>query len=783
MSEIVEFPEDFSGLEKMNYTRFATAYTVRRPSQAPTKFDRWDDFQFPNGSVVHTLNGFDTLEAPNNGLPDPLLPPMVNEKLPVFLMVVTKLPHEDTQPFGVSENYVYRPNLVASHVGHFFKEHRKFHRVLSDRTLRTMAGVLTWLDYSPLNEMRVNGTLHVYRKFDILFRTILDSIVNIGAGKHHYIVLPQGDHVFQRALVQRTFKDLSTNTLNAFLHDPSVFPLLHILGYVYGKTRELSVTPYKQDVKILGKDAEVLSHLRSTSLLERISPDLFSSINFVFQKDNRAVVYNLGDLDKFADDGSFYLKLFRHFMNLRLTVGRLPDHVDPDSEQFDELVESESGQGPVEDTNDAIVRSDTPGIKLSDLEAAAKRAPITMVKTSKVEHSFKPQDPSTTSFEERLRTAAIASTQAVIVAEPKKESRRNQLIEAHLKATLNGKTLGELVQPLETQVIAPKSMGFVTSAPEASYQKSSLLAMDRTYHAHAYHHEMAKVVGSLAKHGMFITKIDEEKTHTEMDRTTTYRVNLADVNGKTHHVKFTVPDVDANGMMKLSGVEYRLTRQIANVPICKISPTRVNLSSYYNKIIVERIQSKRYSFEADTAKLINSLKAKGLLRATSGAAPYPTRKVAYDYTAIGRSFTEIACGGFELHFGGDSAPLDTVDVSSLDVLKPLEDKFGAYVGSGPGDTRLFWNLNNQIVQVDGTEIIHTWASFHTMLVDVLGSEASADRTPLEWTQANIINQTIPLVYILAFRIGLKTLFEMINLEYRFYTEKNDVAVGRWYFGV
>jgi hypothetical protein len=773
MSDMIDTDNDFSGLEKMNYARFQLAYTVRRPGQAPTKFDDWSTFQFPNGSVVHTVNGFDTLVAPNEGLPDPKLPPMLNEKLPVYLMISAKVAGESAQPFGVKESYSFRASMVSSHIGHFIKTNPRYHRIISDRVLRTMSGVLTWVDYSPLNEIRVNGTLHAYRKFDIIFRTILDSVITIGSSKHHYILLPQSDRVFQRAIIQRTFKDLSTNTLNAFLNDPSMFPLLHILGFVYGKTHDLNVAPYKEDVKILGKDNDLFGEVKSSSLLERISPDMMAAINFVFYKDNRAVVYNLADLARFAEDSAFYPKLYRHFMNLRLISGTLPDHIDPDSEQFDEFV-SDASPDKVEPT---VVDQSVPVAKTEPVVAPTAVVSAPVVKAApKEEHSFKPTAPSKASFEDRLRTAAIAHTESAVIVEPKKASRRDQLIEGHLKATLNGKPLGELIQPLETQLIAPKAMPFVTSAPEASYQQSSLLAMDRTYQAHAYHHDLAKVVGSLGKHGMFITKIDEEKTHTEMDRTTTFKIGLADIAGKTHNVRFTVPDIDHNSTMKLSGVEYRLTRQIANIPICKISPTRVNLSSYYNKIIVERIQSKRFSYEQDIAKLIGNLRTRDLLTATAGAAPYPTRKVAYDYTAVGRNFTEITVSGYDFMFSGDRAPYPEDLTPKLRGQMPdLEREFGAYVGNGPERNQfLFWNVSNQIHLVEDGKALNTWTSFHHLLVDRLGADALPGRTPLEWTQANIINQTIPLVYILAYRLGLKAVLEMIGLDYRFYTNRNEV---------
>lgn len=795
--------DDQMGLEKMNYTRFTSGYVVRRATQAPGKFDQWEHFTLPTGSVLHTLNGFDTLTPENGGLPDANLPPVFNEKLPVFLKIHARMADADSVPFGVKDNFTYRPNTLSAGIIHFYQTHRHYHRIISDRTLGTMGGVLTWVDYSPLNEASVSGTLSSYRKFDILFRSVLDMVVQIGAGKHHYIHLVQGNHVYSRALMLRAFRELSTSTLGSFTHDPSIYPILHILGYIYGKTHDIPVTPYKEDVKILGKEDPIYEGLKSTSLFERIPEGMLESINFVLQRGDRAVVYNLADIVKFAEDPSFYTKFYRHVMNLRMTEATIPSHVDVDSDQFDTLVAHVSG----DHATTAVTEEDPPkDVVRQDEETTI---PVTRtVSTKALEPTHAHVDipisitPTHPTFEGRLRHAVIEQSAAAVREEPKRESRRNLLIEQHLKASIGGKTIGELIQNPPEQTIAPKSMSFLVTTPELSYQKSSLLSMDKAYQDHAYHHELAKVVGSLAKHGMFVTKVEEEKIHTEMDRMTTFKLNLSDLVGKTHHIKFTLPDVDDNGLMKLSGTEYRLNRQIANVPICKISPTRVNMSSYYNKIIVERIQSKRFSYEQDMGKFILDLKMTGLLQATVGSAPYPTKKVSYDYTAIGRNFTDIVIGNYHFQFGGNHAPLENLDPEILSALPLLEKTYGIYVGHGPNKSLLFWDNANRIHQIGltrkdfpkphntevksavdaleyepGHDLIMNWASFTQFLVQQLGRGAMMGRTPIEWTQAHILNQTIPIIFILAYKQGMKAVLDRIHLVYQFHPTGTRFEIG------
>lgn len=773
--------DDFA-LERMNHSKFYLSYVTRRPSQAPNFFVDWTKLELPTQSTLHTLNGFDTLVPNGEGMPDATNPLVNNEKFPIFLKINSAVAHETSRPLAVSDSFIYRPNTLLASAAHFYQTHHHFRRIMSDRTIGSMQGVLTWVDYSPLNELKVNGSLNAYRKFDILFRTILDKVVEIGAEKHHYIALPQGDKVFGRPVLQRCFKELSVSTLTPLAEDPSIFPVLHILGLVYGKLHPQVVTPYRTDAALLGKDAPLFAELSSTSLLERLPTEMYDSINFIFYKGDKAVIYNLGNLLQFAEDASFYPKLYRHLMSLRVNGAVVPDHIEVDSEQFDTLVTSLSGEKVVDEPDNKVIvatdgettQKDNAPVKTT-VTAKAVIAPVTAPEAHPVAVSDSLKGKS---LEDKIRTTVATKTQTEIGTPEKIKTKRQQLIENHFNVSLGGKSLGELISAPHDIAIRPKSMDFLDMVPDESYQSSSLAAMDRIYQKHGYKQELAKVLASLAKHGLYITKLEESRVNTEMDRTITYKAVLQDEDGRSHHLKFTVPDINEDGMMQLSGTEYRLTRQIANVPICKISPTRVNLSSYYNKIIVERIQSKRNSFEQDMTKLILTLKANAQLDATSGTAPAPTRPVPYDYSAIGSNFTDITVGGYHFYFDGNGASPDHNLLADTKRLTDLETRYGTLVGQGPEGSLLFWDTGNQIHQVNRKDVVtQSWISFTHLLVDQIGADALPDKTSLEWTQANILNQTIPLVYILSFKLGLKRVLDLIKLDYKFYPTGTRPVTG------
>ncbi len=757
---------------RLTYTRFYIDNSTRRASQAPNKIIEWAKLQLPTGSCLHTVNGLETLTAPNEGLPNIDYPLLKNEKNPIFLKINLYPSDETSKPFGVDETYSYRPSRVSSAVSTFYNTHKKFKRILSDRTIGKMPGILNWIDYSPLCEMKVSGVLHNYRKFDIIARTVLNTISKIGNNTHHFILIPQLNHVYSRAVLQRTFSDLSTSTLNAFNHDPSIYFVLQILGYVYGKTHDLSVKPYAEDIRLKGEDDDLISHLKSTSLLERLDDDLYPAINFVFQRGDRAVVYNLEDIRKFSEKPAFYTALYRHLMNLRLSESEVPENIDPDSDEFDTFVSDISDtkaenrvQDIPESSSEEEVITPVKSKKIVNIDSKVVKTPLNPEKSSRAPLISIQKPSETAQFENIIRKESERHIKISTDEDSVKLSKHEELIENHFNTELSGVSLKSLISqdiPIETD---PHNLDFIDSTPEDSYKKSSIIAIDKVYDKHFYKKDLAKVLGSLAKHGFYITKIDETHLNSEMDRTITYKVNLTDVNGKAHHVKFTVPHIDNDGNVKLGGVNYRLIRQATNLPICKISVNRVNLSSFYNKLIVERVQSKRNSFENFLYKLIVELKNEDVVDATLGKSQVPSRPVPYDYSSLGNKFTQISFNGYYLNFNNDRSNLSEDNLKSID---KLEDQYGVFLGYHKSGSILFWDMANVIHEIRDNKQISSWKSFRQMLFDITKSDIILIPVVSEWTQAQILNQVIPIVFILGYQHGLKKLFEMINLDYTFY---------------
>ena len=166
-------------LERFSASRFYQTHVTRLSSQAPSKLDNTAGMQLPTNAVVHSANSTKTLLAGNDGLPDGNTWFAVQETSPVWLKVETLPATEASLPLGVKDTFVYRHSALLSGISNFFQHNKRYHRIMTDRLLSTMQNVLTWIDYSPLLEIKFTGALKEYRKFNILFRTILDKVCAI----------------------------------------------------------------------------------------------------------------------------------------------------------------------------------------------------------------------------------------------------------------------------------------------------------------------------------------------------------------------------------------------------------------------------------------------------------------------------------------------------------------------------------------------------------------------------------------------------------------------------
>ena len=252
-----------------------------------------------------------------------------------------------------------------------------------------------------------------------------------------------------------------------------------------------------------------------------------------------------------------------------------------------------------------------------------------------------------------------------------------------------------------------------------------------------------------------------EPDTTEINKLAKYSFSYEDINGKTSTVHVTIPMVNKHGHMYINGVKKMLKKQMVNLPIVKVSPTRVSLASAMNKTIVERNVSKAYSFNKYVEDIIQKMNGiPGITVSVISSSTGINKPVAYEYSTLARSFKHIkiktADKNVLMTFNYENA---VDELASTVKQKEMINTFAQNRKCVPfikvGTKIGFININNEVLFMDSMGMILN--SETTNIISFLHA-LSDDRIKIkqlsEWVTLKIRDKSIPIGFVLAYQYGL-----------------------------
>lgn len=803
---------DFS-TERFNLSTFERQYTVYTRGRVGKRMvDEADPkFQLPNSSTVHLVNHF--LDPQDNLNLTPFFPPMLqHETYPVYRSFVTTLPSGTDTPFPVGDRYIFTRGRVSAQTLSYFRNNHREKRLVSERTLGNKSNILVVKDYSSLHQVRIQGTMRVWRQTDIILRTILQTVVDTPFARNHYIYLPLSDTMYSRANVIRTFGKIDqTTTHNS--NDPSLVVLSNILGYAYGHSHTVDFPVMANDRQVVSEDGTTPEWLDTptNSLLWRIPEEKQKYINFIFQHSGKVVIYNLAELAGFAKTGaSFFNSLLREFQTLQLHAsGANPEHIEdmtddevdahveirdnsfakpvpnshPDSEeaQDNQKIHDEGDDLPtpavppmgVGETSGVVPlhhEDPEPTLDVDVKSSDEKRNPV--LKEVKVDRHRETSLPFTASYHGKLEEYLRSLTDT-------QRKRAEKLIERQRSVLVGGRTLEEHalrdIDPLPAEEYSVNR----ETHPDPSTQSSVITRIDKHYLDTTLHQDMARTFLAFTKHGFFVNSIKENVTKDRMNHTRNYRVEFVHVDGTRHLSTVVIPQPDKDGNLLSKGIKYRMTKQMIANPICKISPTRVNLASDYNKSIVERISTQRGSFTPYLLGIVAGLVKDRLATVEYGRSRPDETVLPYEYSILASRYDRLTIpsdNGYKFVLRYENR-MDGFTPAQIDTVLHQETKYGVYCGKAPNGNLLFWDMDDQIHALT-TKGVHITSTPH--FIQVLAGiypDRVEKSVPYEYTTAQIIDMNYPLVYIFGLIKGLSWVLETYKAQTRWVPRGKSLSMA------
>jgi hypothetical protein len=660
----------------------------------------------------------------------------------------------------------------------FFQEHRDLQNAeLSRRILKTEQKALYVVDYNYLLEATEfnDSNLHTYERFSVIWTNIVAGITRHDIdGRQHFLLVHVPDVVPPLTLLNEATndKEVRASTMNKFRSDEA-YLIWHLHLWLEGDTR---------------------------SFFSTIDAKIVDRLNIVWQSGRRWTVMNLGLVKKWVKSPENKKALLtidqaqRKLLVTLVTVGTVADtettviDVPVVSQEITETKKtaglysrpSEKGSSVqpellhvVNHEDDTVFSTDETDeqIQLKSTKEADVIAEIER-KASEVEEDKKAistyvsyEPPSDTSPEsivirdaERLARAGLIT--AMQLRGQKKMATKYQTIAPRADSK---ETLGQLAVIPDELLAIPDEVRItkqIDGVPDESMMFSSLVQMDRQYVKSVLPRDLAGMVLSIQKAGVSVTDYDVKRVTTLHDDYEVHSVRINPIIGAQSTIRFRVPVVKPDGTYLANGTVCRMRKQRSDIPIRKVSPSRVAMTSYYSKMFVFRSEMHVNNYDqwvaSNMMRLAGSSECKDIhfkdchvrdvelppayfaVSTVLESFVYKGVYFSFDYTSIDETFKGwkdlSPTGAKEIPFGKDGkGVLYVVNRDSGKVTK-------RYPGDSASDTEL-----GKLESFFGLDLA---------------------KKPYEVIDLSLFGKKIPLGLVLARYIGLGTFLTTIGCQWR-----------------
>jgi len=780
---------------------FRRKFVTFRIGQFNKLHDISELIELPHMAIYHCLDRFQMLD--NRSDMGPALDnPFINMNQYKMFICNIIMPPKDPEPTDICEYTLTKMILTNAGV---MQKLQDFKRRMTPRVLWTddirnfpaRAGIIPIVNYNPLFRARVMGIRRKVRFMNFLWAMILNQIAK-APDKQHFIHVPIESLQFEKKDFVRAFKKYDrvatkypeVSTYLFLAHFYSILNKRMVLpkrGMEFEDAEDgveaLMPDPADYDPELTHK--ELLTGLSSymwngvedqvalealkdgenpytVSIFEHIPPKLFENINFILTCGKKFVIYNLRDLKELNASGGALMRIIRH-VNMLAAEG-VPQELNPVTEEPAMVAESvttvdETGEIPNQP-------SFTVPMSLEEREQAFDQDLADLDNLDKI-----------------IEEATVKSRERAKPLTPAQKEHVKVIGKAYKKLTINGKTFEQLLTEVPDDELKMPEVD-IDSTEDGSIPKSatrsSTTALDITYIKKAMDRDIAGILTSFNKQGMFLVDFKETVETDELNEKTTYVADYEDVNHKKHKIKFSLPKVDERGRFKSNGSLKVMKKQRVSNPICKVSDTRVTLNSNYNKVLVERNTNVAHNFMDWFRMACDKAKTNGFrITLTHSAYKFPNKPYPFELTEIGTKFSKVEfTDGLLFTHVPDRATAIPKNV----VLKvnDLEKDNGYWFGYR-NDDHFFLSVTGQVVVKNlktGEEPLY--GAFEDFFAWLTGVEF---RHITEYCDMTILNGKMPVILPLGYKYGLTDMLKYTGTDYevfdsgaRFERRASDIII-------
>ena len=381
--------------------------------------------------------------------------------------------------------------------------------------------------------------------------------------------------------------------------------------------------------------------------------------------------------------------------------------------------------------------------------------------------AYEPYVPPSTALEAGVMTQADELVKKGLLSPA--QHRRMEKLANRYKELPNpygeGKLTDLLTIPKDDVVIEEtnKVVDAVKGVGDQSFLSSSLKTFDQRYTDKVLRKDVAKMALNLQKAGIAVQSYEVTREEDINDNFEIHSIRVQPVVGAPSTLRFRLPVIDKNGNFVAGGVTSRVRKQRGDLPIRKIGPDEVALTSYYSKLFVHRAERMVFNFEA---WLCNQITARGIndedttVTELRFGKPFTNDiRLPRHYTILAKTFLGFRSGDYTFDFNWKKRE----EVFGTDLVKLVDTRPELVLCGHHGKLPIVMDMESKLytVTVEGKKLL--LKPIHDIL-SIVGIERS--KAPVEIAEVGIFAKVIPVGFVLAYITGLGDLLETLKVPYR-----------------
>lgn len=511
-----------------------------------------------------------------------------------------------------------------------------------------------------------------------------------------------------------------------------------------------------------------------------------SKINIMLTHKEKSIIFNIGKLASLAKNKTYVFNFVNNIS--RISGANVPVEILSDDESknvlVDDVTETPIIDKPIAQVNPVLVKSLSPKSVLNtpilpdkkEAQLVEKDAPRintqgTDIKPEILDENKPIIEPIADTIENRINQDQPLSQKQLTRIEVLSNKYKTIVVKTPDGMRTIDSILSEPVDiNVQKQTIPVKHADHI----DPSMLNSATRVIDKGYRDKLLRKDIVGAVVAFKDNGLFLTDYTEKNEYNSFTRVKHIRAVFHDIKGKRHTVNFKIPMPDDDGYYLVNGVKLSMSKQWVNIPICKISPTRVSLISNFNKTLVDKVQSVRHSLPEVIANKAKELNLKVIPKLNT----YIGIKAPYDYKQLGGKFSKITTPE-NLFFFEYKDRLTFFDeyIQIKARIRPFaayENQFGVMIGCNLKEPShvIFMSMKNLCTKVDiqSGNIIERDIPITAYLGNL--------NVPAEWCNLKILDKNIPIVFILGYRYGISSLLKNLNVKHRFVPKADKRAYNQ-----